>query len=83
MRHRCKIDNWKVLPAAPTKFRSTHAVNSPAPIPAAKNGSNGVTSRFLEIRPRFHQNTTSNTAGSGAITVLDNKAATKRPSAAA
>ena len=58
-------------PLAPTNFHSTHAVNNPATIPTTKNGINGNTSCFQDNLPRCHQKTTSNAAGSVAITVLD------------
>src|SRR5437870_13337423 len=79
-KHRCKIDNWKAVRCAPTKFRSTQAVKGPAPIPRPKNGNDGTTSSRRRSRPRLHHRTARIMAGSGAMAVLHIKPKRKRAS---
>ena len=63
--------------------RSTQAVKSPAAAPTTTNGRSGTTSRRQSRRPRFHQNTTSSTPGSVAVTDLLSSARQKSAADAA
>ena len=65
------------------RVRSNQAVNQPAAPASANHGASGPTSRRHERRPRFHQKTTNNAAGSVAVTVLVKSAMANKPVARA
>ena len=80
---RSMMEKLNSEPSAPMNFRSTHAVNNPAPIPAMKNGISGSASRFQGNFPRCHQKTTSKAAGRLAMTVFDINPSRNSPNAIA
>src|SRR5207253_10768394 len=75
------IERSNLFPSAPTKYRSTEAVKSPAAIPIAKNGTSGRVSRFQSSWDRFHHSTTRIPAGRTQITLFDSSPSKNSPSA--